>query len=151
MPMKLSLLRSEYLNSHYFRFLFLPPIPPLLFWLYKDMHFYFPHCQAIKNLSSKNSFSYIRVYDLSYCIGSILSISVCMLRGFSRVQLYGLWPARFHYPWGFSRQEYWSGFPCPPPGKLPHPGIKLTSVMSSALAAGSLPLAPPGKSPGKNA
>ena len=24
----------------------------------------------------------------------------------------------------FSRQEYWSGLPCPPPGDLPHPGIK---------------------------
>ena len=22
---------------------------------------------------------------------------------------------------GFSRQEYWSGFPCPPPGDLPNP------------------------------
>ena len=27
-------------------------------------------------------------------------------------------------PWGFSRQEYWSGLPCPPPGNLPNPGIK---------------------------
>ena len=26
-------------------------------------------------------------------------------------------------PMGFSRQEYWSGLPCPPPGDLPHPGI----------------------------
>ena len=25
---------------------------------------------------------------------------------------------------GFSRQEYWSGLPCPPPGDLPNPGIK---------------------------
>jgi len=24
----------------------------------------------------------------------------------------------------FSRQEYWSGLPCPPPGDLPDPGIK---------------------------
>ena len=24
---------------------------------------------------------------------------------------------------GFSRQEYWSGLPCPPPGDLPDPGI----------------------------
>ena len=27
----------------------------------------------------------------------------------------------------FSRQEYWSGLPCPPPGGLSNPGIKLTS------------------------
>ena len=25
---------------------------------------------------------------------------------------------------GFSRQEYWSGLPCPPPGDLPEPGIE---------------------------
>jgi len=25
----------------------------------------------------------------------------------------------------FSRQEYWSGLPCPPPGDLPNPGTKL--------------------------
>ena len=25
---------------------------------------------------------------------------------------------------GFSRQEYWNGLPCPPPGNLPDPGIK---------------------------
>ena len=34
---------------------------------------------------------------------------------------------------GLSRQEYWSGLPCPPPGDLPDPGIKTTSVISSAL------------------
>ena len=27
---------------------------------------------------------------------------------------------------GFSRQEYWSELPCPPPGDLPDPGIKPT-------------------------
>ena len=27
-------------------------------------------------------------------------------------------------PWGFSRQEYWSGLPCPPPGYLPNPGME---------------------------
>ena len=35
---------------------------------------------------------------------------------------------------GFSRQEYWSGLPCPPPGDLPDPGIKPASLMSPALA-----------------
>ena len=43
---------------------------------------------------------------------------------------------------GFSRQEYWGGFPCPPPGDLPDPGIELKSP---ALAGGSLPLVTPGK------
>ena len=36
---------------------------------------------------------------------------------------------------GFSRQEYWSGLPCPPPGDLPHPGIEHASLMSPALAS----------------
>ena len=35
---------------------------------------------------------------------------------------------------GFSRQEYWSGLPCPPPGDLPNPGIELESLISPALA-----------------
>ena len=38
---------------------------------------------------------------------------------------------------GFSRQESWSGLPCPPPGDLPKPGIELRSP---ALKVGSLPL-----------
>ena len=30
----------------------------------------------------------------------------------------------FLCPWGYSREEYWSGLPCPPPGDLPNPGIE---------------------------
>ena len=37
-------------------------------------------------------------------------------------------------PMGFSRQEYWSGVPFPPPGNLPNPGIKPTSLTSPELA-----------------
>ena len=29
---------------------------------------------------------------------------------------------------GFSRQEYWSGLPSPPPGDLPNPGIEPASL-----------------------
>ena len=38
----------------------------------------------------------------------------------------------------FSRQEYWSGLPFPPPGDLPNPGIgkKPVSLTSPALAGG---------------
>ena len=36
---------------------------------------------------------------------------------------------------GFSRQEYWTGLPCPPPGDLPDAGIEPTFLMSPALAA----------------
>ena len=41
---------------------------------------------------------------------------------------------------GFSRQESWSGLPCPPPGVLPHPCIESKSPVSPALQADSLPL-----------
>ena len=44
---------------------------------------------------------------------------------------------------GFSRQEYCSGLPCPPPGDLPDSGIEPTSLISPALAGRSLPLVPP--------
>ena len=49
----------------------------------------------------------------------------------SRVQLFAtLWTVACQAPlsMGFSRQEYWSGLPCPPPGDLPNPG---TEPMSS--------------------
>ena len=45
-------------------------------------------------------------------------------------------PARLLCPWGFSRQKYGSGLPCPPPGDIPDPGIEPTSLMSPALAGG---------------
>ena len=37
---------------------------------------------------------------------------------------------------GFSRQEYWSGLPCPPLGDLPDPGVEPAFLMSLALAVG---------------
>ena len=46
---------------------------------------------------------------------------------------------------GFSRQEYWSGLPFPPPGDLPDPGIKPESPASPALAGGFFTSEPPGK------
>ena len=53
----------------------------------------------------------------------------------------GLLPARLLCPWGFSRQEYWSGLPCPPPGDLPNPGIK---PRSPKFQVDSLLSEPPG-------
>ena len=36
----------------------------------------------------------------------------------------------------FSRQEYWSGLPFPPPGDLPNPQTEWVSLVSPALAGG---------------
>ena len=60
-----------------------------------------------------------------------------MLNHFSRVQLLvTLWTEarQAPLPMGFSRQEYWSGLLCPPPGDLPDPGIEPVALVSPALA-----------------
>ena len=72
----------------------------------------------------------------------ILKTKIAML---SHVQLFTTpWTVARQAPlsMGFSRQEYWSGLPCPPPGDLPNPGIK---PRSPALHSDSLPPKPPGK------
>ena len=51
----------------------------------------------------------------------------CMQSHFSHAQLFvTLWTVAHQVPlaMGFSRQEYWSELPYPPPGDLPDPGIK---------------------------
>ena len=58
---------------------------------------------------------------------------------FSHVRIFEtLWTAACQAPlsMGFSRQEYWSGLPCPSPGHLPDPGIEPVSLMSPSLAGG---------------
>ena len=47
------------------------------------------------------------------------------------------WPIACQAPlsMGFSRQEYQSGFPCPPPGDLPDPRIEPASASISRIAA----------------
>ena len=67
------------------------------------------------------------------------SMAVCMLSHFSRVRLFGTprtVARQIPLSMGFSRQEYWSGLPFPPPEDLLDPGIEPTSLMSPALAHG---------------
>jgi len=45
----------------------------------------------------------------------------------------------------FSRQEYWSGLPCPLPGDLLNLGMNPGLLCLLPWLAGSLPVAPPGK------
>ena len=63
-------------------------------------------------------------------------VAACMLSHSNRVQLVMI-------PWtvahqallsmGFSRQEYWSGFPWPSPGDLPNPGTEPVSLTSACI------------------
>ena len=62
-----------------------------------------------------------------------------VLSCFSRVGLFvTLWtvPLQVLLPMEFSRQGYWSGLPCPPPGDLPNLGIEPISLMSPAMEGG---------------
>ena len=64
-------------------------------------------------------------------------INMCVLSHFSHVQLFVTpWTVARQAPlsMGFSRQEYWSGLPCPPPGNLPNPEIVCTSLKPPILA-----------------
>ena len=63
-----------------------------------------------------------------YCVKTRhIALKLCMLSLFSRVRLFAtLWTIadQAFLSMGFSRQEYCSGLPFPPPGVLPHPGIE---------------------------
>ena len=54
-----------------------------------------------------------------------------------------LQPTGLLCPWGFSRQEYWSGLPCPPPGDLPDPGTEPRSPPKQGDSLSSEPLQKP--------
>ena len=74
-------------------------------------------------------------------------------KSFSRVQLFVTLRTAVHQDplsIGFSRQEYWGGLHCPPPGDLPNPGIEPRSPALQADSilseqADSLLSEPPGK------
>ena len=66
------------------------------------------------------------------------------MKSLSRVQLFATpWTLAYWAPLSleFSRQEYWSGLPFPPPEDLPNPGIELRSLALQADALLSEPRA----------
>ena len=77
------------------------------------------------------------------CVCVQNSLTVYHAQSLSHVQLsVNPWTVAHQAPLSmeFSKQEYWSRLPFPPPGDLPDPGIELTSPVPSALAGDSLPL-----------
>ena len=67
---------------------------------------------------------------------NILIFTACMLSRFSHIRLSEtLWTVARRAPqsMGFSRQEYWSGLPLPPPGNPPNPGVESTSLNVSCI------------------
>ena len=60
-----------------------------------------------------------------------INMCACMPSHFSHVQFFvNLWtiPCQAPLSMGLSRQEYWSGLSCFPPGDLPDLGTKLMSL-----------------------
>ena len=65
---------------------------------------------------------------------SVKKARECVLSHFSCVQLFVTpWTVDLQAPlsMGFSRQEYWSGLPRPPPGDLPDPATEPASLVSA--------------------
>ena len=78
------------------------------------------------------------------------SLLLLLLSRFSRVRLCATPQTAGHQgppSLGFSRQEYWSGLPCPPPEDLCDPGSNLCLLCLLHCQAGSLPLSHLGNLP----
>ena len=92
--------------------------------------------------------------DIDFIIRAVVIVSILLSPSFyvlilsihhalSRVRLLAtLWVVACQTPLciGFFRQEYQSGWPCPPPEDLPNLGIEPTSLVTPALQADSLSL-----------
>ena len=96
------------------------------------MHMWFPSINQCYNVNS------VKIKDsILWCMCCVLSRSVA-----DSLRPHRLQPTRLLCSWGFSRQEYWGGLPCPPLGELSNPGIE---PKPPALQVDSLSSEPPGK------
>ena len=78
---------------------------------------------------------------VAYCAQMLSRVRLCVTP----------WTAARQAPlsMGFSRQEHWSGLPCPPPGNRPNPGIKPESRGFPALAGGFFTIGATWEAPNK--
>ena len=98
-------------------------------WRKSSLYFHYL-CFGIMNVPLVKAGAFSRVWSSSEATLHIY----CVLRHFSRVWLFvTLWTVACQAPlsMGFSRQEYWSGLSCPPPGDLPESGIEPESLYIS--------------------
>ena len=102
--------------------------------------------QKLSHRCRKQTYGYQRgkAWGINGKIGlTYIHYVYAVLSSFCHVWLFAApWTVAHQAPlsMGFSRQEYWNGLPCPPPGDLPDPGIKPTSSVSPTFQADSLPL-----------
>ena len=81
----------------------------------------------------------------TFCFSRVMPYKHVLSR-FSTIRLFATpWTVVHQAPlsMGFSRQEYWSGLSCPPPGDLPRNDQGIFSLLHCQL--GSFPLVLPGK------
>ena len=102
-------------------------------WMTESLHCYLKlsqHCLLVsyipiqnkkfKNKQTKDHgfwtslvVQWFRIHQRVQGMGSI-PVLCLVSQSCPTLQSHGLWPSRLLCPWGFSRQEYWSGLPCPP-------------------------------------
>ena len=92
------------------------------------------HCAliAVSLMTSDDEYICVLIYEW-------MCVSVSRSVVSNSLQPHKLYPDRLLCSWDFSRQEYWSGLPFPPPGDLPDLGIE---PVSPALASGFFTTAP---------
>ena len=99
------------------------------------------------------SMSPLQAPQLCQALGPLFprfAVRACMQSHFGPVRLFAiLWTLACQAPLSmeFSRQEYWSGLPFPPPENLPNPGIKPVSLCL-LYRRGICTTEPPGKPSG---
>ena len=81
------------------------------------LHFQAPEFQSFMEIFI--ILFYSNMHYITECVLCALSCSVVS----DSLWPHGLQRARLFCPWGFSRQEYWRGLPCPSPGDLPTQGL----------------------------
>ena len=104
-------------------------------WGGLDCAMYCHHCHTVI-LKMKHhghwtvSLKSVTVVKFLLCV----SVHLCLLTSVVSDSLWPMYLARqAPLSMGFSRQEYCNRLPCPPPGDLPDPGIKPSSLASPAL------------------
>ena len=116
-------------TAPYTLFTWIPGHQSLSIFLFHWSFLFFFLCCFL--LGSRGSLTLISITLRGYAgLASVLSC-------FSHVQLFVTpWTVALQDPQslGFSRQEYWSGLPCPPPRDLPNPWMEPASFMSPARA-----------------
>ena len=101
-----------------------------------------PECSQ-ESLPETFSNLYIMRVDMTARTSKVHNETEVKVKSLSRVRLFVTpWIVAYQAPpaVGFSRQEYWSGWPFPSPGDLPYPGIEPGSPV---LQVDALPSEPP--------